>query len=99
MAFNSLGKLLPQRLKQTGIAREVGISQVIAMANELLNEVFGPETTDYQAQAISLKHRRLSIATMNASFRQELVMRERDFIYRLNQRAGKPMVEAIKVIL
>lgn len=99
MAFNSLGKLLPQRLRQTGVEREVLTSQVIIMANELLNDIFGPKTTDFQAQVISLKMRKLSIAAVNPAFRQELMMREKDFLFQLNQKVGRTVAEKIKFIL
>jgi len=99
MAFNSIGKLLPQRLRQAGLEREVQISQVIIMANDLLNELFGPQTTDYKAQAVSLKQKNLSIAAMNSSMRQELAIKERDFIFRLNKKIGKQMVERLRIVI
>ncbi len=99
MAFNSIGKLLPQRLRQTGVEREVLTSQVIAMANDLLNDIFGPNTTDFQAQVISLKMRKLSIAAVNPAFKQELAMREQDFLFQLNQKVGRTVAEKIKFIL
>lgn len=69
------------------------------MANAVLNEWFGPETTARVAQAISIKQRRLCIASLDAAMRQELKFREQELLSTVNKRVGVPCVEQIQILI
>jgi len=99
MAFTSLGKILPNRLRQAGIDHAVQASQVLFIADKLLDEWFGIGTTETNAKAISVKHRKLSIASMDAGLRQKLRMREKEYVSEVNKKAGQTVVEGIRILV
>ena len=99
MAFKSLGKLLPRHLKQAGIHRDVQASRIVTIANEILDEWFGKDTTSYNAKAVSIKYKKLSIASANASLRQELHFKKDDLRKEVNKRVGENIVEEIKIVI
>lgn len=99
MAFKKLGSILPKRLRQTGIHSGVQAARVIDVANNVLCELFGNEITKNQARAVSCRHKQLRIATMNASLRQELMVRQKDIIQRINKTLGQEYVERVVVVI
>lgn len=99
MAFSSLKDILPRRLKQAGIERDVSASRVVLIANELLNDIFGSQTTADKAKAVALKFGQLSIATTSASLRQELRFSEKDFVKKINDSLGKPQVKRLRFLV
>jgi hypothetical protein len=99
MAFKALGSLLPSRLRQSGIAQGVQAARVVEVANEALNEMFGPETTQTIAQAVSYKMRRLYVASLHASFRQELKFRQQEFTDYIGSRLGEGLVQEIQFVI
>lgn len=91
--------LLPQRLRQQGIERPIMAAQALDVANGVLNDWFGAETTALRAQAVSIKFKQLCIASLDAALRQELKLRERDLVLAVNQRLGATAVEGLKLII
>ncbi len=89
MAFTSLKKILPRRLKQAGIERGVQAAQVLQIANKVLDELFGSKTTAQHAQAASLKYKQLNIATVNASLRQEISLRQKEIVGKIMEQFDK----------
>lgn len=99
MAFKPLSTLLTGRLRQNGIAQGVQAAQIIETANEALNQMFGPETTQTIAQAVSYKMRRLYVATLHASFRQELKFRQQEFLSIISGKMGEGLIQEIQFVI
>lgn len=99
MAFKPLGSLLTGRLRQSGLAQGVQAARVVQVANEALNEMFGPQTTETLAQAVSYKMRRIYVASLHASFRQELKFRQDEFIQYICRRLGDGLVQEIQFVI
>lgn len=99
MAFSTLGSLLPQRLRQNGLERPVQAAAAVHIANQILDEWFGSDTTTTIAQAVSVKQRQICIASLDASMRHELKLREEELIEQINRRSGKLCVERLTVLV
>lgn len=99
MAFSGLGSIITKRLRQKGLERPVQSAVAIDAANVVLNEWFGPDTTASVAQAVSLKQRRLCIASLDAALRYELKLREPELLAAVNRRVGSPCVEQLSVLV
>ncbi len=91
--------MLPKRLRQNGLERPVQAAVAVDIANDVLNEWFGPETTAKSAQAVSLKQRRLCIASLDASLRHELKFREQELLEAVNKRVGVLCAEQLQILL
>lgn len=98
MAFQTMKSLLPQRLRQTGLERAVQAAQVIEAANRVLDTWFGRQTSERTAQAVSLRSRQLSVASLDAGIRHELRLREPDFIKAVNNTIGQPCVDCLRIV-
>ena len=99
MAFSTLGSLLPRRLRQNGLERPVQAAAAVEIANQILNEWFGADTSSTIAQAVSIKQRQICIASLDASMRHELKLREEELIAQINQRTGNPCVDRLAVLV
>ncbi len=91
--------LLPQRLRQQGIERPIVAAQTLETANHVLDDIFGAQTSQTRAQAVSIKFKQLSIASLDAALRHELKLREPELVRAINQRVGGPAVEGLKLLV
>ena len=99
MGFTSLGTLLPKRLQQAGLDRAVEATRVLFLADALLDEWFGRGTTASRAKAVSVKQKKLAIASLDASLRYQLRLRERELVSVINERSGKPMIDGLRILV
>ena len=99
MAFLSIGDLLPGRIKQSGLLRDIQAAIVLQKANSLLEEMFGEGVLQTGIKAVGVKFKILHVAVIGQPYYQELRMREQDYLSLLRQRLGNNMVEKIKIIL
>ncbi len=99
MAFQTMKNLLPQRLRQNGLAQPVRVAQAIETANQVLDEWFGAQTTELRAKAVSIKFKQLSIASLDAALRQELKLRERELVSAINSKIGDMAVERLRLLI
>lgn len=99
MSFQSLSLLLPKRLKQNGLSQPVIAAQAVEQANALLEQLFGQGVTQSRVQAVSVKYQRLCLACLDASLKQELKLREQEFVSLLNQRLGAPSVTQLQIVV
>lgn len=99
MGFQTMKSLLPQRLRQQGIERPIMAAQTLDTANLVLDDLFGAQTSQTRAQAVSVKFKQLSIASLDAAFRHELKLRERELVAAINQRLGGPAIEGLKLLV
>lgn len=90
---------MPGRLRQAGLAQGVQAARVVEVANEALNEMFGPETTQTIAQVVSYKMRRVYVASLHASFRQELKLRQPEFSEYIGRKLGPGLIEEIQFVI
>lgn len=91
--------LLPQRLKQTGLARAVHSAQAVEIANGVLNEWFGAQTSLEKARAMFIKNKQVCVASMDAGIRYELKLREREFVDAVNRKAGQVCADSLRVVV
>ena len=99
MSFNSIGSLLPQRLKQSGLHAGVQTAQVIQFTDELLDDLFGEGTSKEQAKAMAFKHGVLRIACMNSCLKQEVHLRQQEIISLLHKKFNSQMIRRIQIII
>ncbi len=99
MAFQTMKSLLPQRLRQNGLARAVQSAQAVGLANLVLDEWFGVHTSQTKAQAVSVKNKQLCVASVDAAIRYELKLREQEFVNAVNNKAGATCVGSLRVIV
>jgi len=99
MAFTQVSKLIPQRLRQNGVEREVLAASTIDMANKALEEMFGADITQQYARAVSCKYRKIYVAAVDATLRQEIKIREKELVAKINQFLQKDWVDSVQVFV
>ena len=98
MAITKISNILPQRLKQAGIEKGVRAAQILEISNKILDEMFGPDTSNFKARAIIFKQQQLHIATTIPSLQQELTMKKIKIINKVNGNIGKDVVKRLIVV-
>lgn len=99
VAFKKLGKLLPRQLRQAGIERDVNAARILEVANQVLDEVMGSDTSKKSARAAVYKFKVLKIATTDASLKNQIYLKKNELIQNINARLGADSVKKIQVII
>ncbi|MFH0856504.1 MAG: DciA family protein [bacterium] len=101
-----LDSLLKDSLARAGIKQQVDSALVLDKFMDVLREIFASEYTGERADEIlkdlnpmCLKNKILTVACLNNSLSQELKLREKTILYKLNSVLGKEFVEKIIFIL
>jgi len=95
MSFTSIGKILPQNIKQSGIGRQIESAMVAEEMNRILSGLFGKQIL-FKVSVVSFKDKALKLNSISSIIAQEIHLRERKIIARLNERFGEGTVEKIK---
>lgn len=102
MAIQTLGSLIGDSLARAGIKQQVDSALVLDKFTVVLREIFLKEYTVEHTNEILkelnplyLKNKVLTVASLNSSLSQELKLREKTILYRLNSDLGKSVVEKI----
>lgn len=102
MAIQTLGSLLSESLSRAGIKQQVDSALVLDKFTAVIREVFlneyAADHTDEilkELNPLYLKNKVLTIACLSSSLSQELKLREKTILYKLNSEFGKDVVEKI----
>jgi len=95
MPWNPLKMLLPTAINRLGAAKEVQAAFVIKAAQEALEEVLGASVAK-GAKATSFRDKTINIQTKNAIITQEIQMRQRQLIARVNKKTNAKLVFKIR---
>ena len=95
--MNSLSDLLKNRNLNSPLVRGVRAAQVIAAAEKILTEQFGPEIMTSAAPAY-YKNQILSIACLSSSAASEIRMRENSIIGSINQAVPGAQITKIRYL-
>lgn len=98
MSFSSLNNLLDKTLKRAGIYEQVVSSIVLDRFSEIVNEVMGEERAR-RVKGMYIKNKTLYAACLHPILAQELKMRERDILEKVNGGKEKKFIESIRYIL
>lgn len=89
-----LGDILNDSINRAGIKNQVSAALVLDKFSAIMKELLGEEiANDIFPQ--SLENNVLKIKCFNSSLRQEIKLREKTIIYKLNSAIGKTAVEKI----
>jgi len=101
-----LDSLLKDSLNRAGITKRVDSAFVMDKFNEVVCELLRKEMPDLSVEEIEkemqpmyIKNRILTVASLNPSLTQELKLREKEIVYRLNSSIGKDEVERIVFVV
>ncbi len=97
MPFQTLRSLLPKAIKKAGLARQVEAGLVCQEFDELAKDIF--KEISSQAKAIYFKDKILTIAVLNSVLAQEIKLRERYFIDKLNDKRGWDTVLGLRFLM
>ncbi|MEK7211677.1 MAG: DciA family protein [Patescibacteria group bacterium] len=95
MSFTSLGKLIPQNIKQSGFGRQIEAAMVLKELEQILCSIFG-DSVKYKIKIISFKDSAVKISSISSILAQEIQLREKKILARINQKFGEKTVERIK---
>ncbi|MBU4512827.1 DUF721 domain-containing protein [Patescibacteria group bacterium] len=98
MSFQLIGKLLPKSIKRAGLSRQVEASLICSEFDNLIKHVFSPQILN-QVKAMYFQNNTLTIAVLNSTLAQEIKLRERKIIGKLNNRFGKDVVLGLRFLM
>jgi hypothetical protein len=95
MSFTSIGKILPQNIKQSGIGRQIESAMVVGEMNRILCDFFGKQIL-FKVSVVSFREKTLKLNSISSIIAQEIQLRERKILGRLNEKFGAGTVEKIR---
>ncbi len=93
--MKSLASILQNKSFASPLLRGVSASLAVETANELLVGIFGAKIKEH-ASAAYLKNSVLSIACLGSTAAQEIRLREREIVDKINKKMGFSAVKKIK---
>ncbi len=98
MSFSSLGGTLRKSIRASGIEPQVIGAQTIEQFQHAAQEIFGMHIAG-RMNALYLKNKTLTVAVGSSVVGQELKLREKEIIQKLNASAGQNLVERIRFLV
>ncbi|MFH1030191.1 MAG: DciA family protein [bacterium] len=102
MAIKLNFSLLNDSINRAGIRKQVDSALVLEKFKEVIEKIFREAYSEDRAREILIdlkplhvKNKTLTIASLNPSLSQELRLREKSILYRLNSEIGKDAVKRI----
>jgi len=99
MSFQPLGDILKKNLQQAGIAEQVGASIVLEKFMKIVKEMWPNEDVTKQINPLYVKSRTLTVACLSSILAQDIKLKERTIIEKLNQEMGEKLVDRIRYLL
>jgi len=96
--LQTVGSLLPQSIRRSGIENQVLSAQIIQTFHEELKSLFGPRVLK-RVQAKNLRHKVLTVAVLNSVLAQEIRLHEGEIITNINTKYKKNLVERLRYLL
>jgi len=95
MSFTSIGKIIPQNIKQSRIGRQIEAAMAVREFEQILCSFFGKDIL-LKVRVISFKDKMFKLSSISSIIAQEIQLRERKILSRLNEKLGEGTVEKIK---
>lgn len=96
--LQTIGSILPQSLRRTGIEKQVLSAQIIQTFHEELKSLFGPRVLK-RVQAKYIRHKVLTVAVLNSVLVQEIRLHEGEIMAKINAKYKKILVERFRYLL
>lgn len=87
--------LLSRAVQKAGIGRQVEAAQVVEKFNEIITEMFGKNVLK-RARAVYLKDKILTVKCLSSVLVQEIYLKQKKIIDKLNRKFEKEVVSKIK---
>ncbi len=97
MAFTDFQSILSRNLRRNGIDRQVRDSVAIDVAARILHQILGEEGSPH-VRPVYIRYKTLHIACLSPSIAIYIGRVETMLIEAMNEAAGKPIVERIRVL-
>ena len=97
MSFIQISKVLNKRFQGTNLSKQVSATLVCEEFDKIILEIWG-DKINHQAQAMYLKDRILTIASLSSVVAQEIKLRERKLLELLAGKFGPGAVEGIRIL-
>ena len=95
--LQSLGNILQSSPSRSPLVKGVQAAMVVEAANNLIRDFWG-EAGERYARALYVKSKILTIACLSSSMAQEIKLREREIVEKLNRSQGAKMIEKVRCL-
>lgn len=95
MSFTSIGKIIPQNIRQSHIGRQIEAAMAVREFEQILCSFFGKDIL-LKVRVISFKEKTFKLSSISSIIAQEIQLRERKILSRLNEKLGEGTVEKIR---
>lgn len=102
MAIQKLGSLLEDSISRAGIRKQVNSSLILERFEKILTELLAQELGKEKMEKIKkdikplyVKNKVLTVASLNFCISQEIKLREKTILYKLNSEMGANLVDKI----
>ncbi len=96
--MDTIKNLLFRRIKQSGLARQVGSALLIEEFSKIITREFGPEIAK-KVSPLYIKNYVLNVACLSSVMSQELNFKKQQIIEELNAKAGAEFIKNIRIVL
>ncbi|MCX6745209.1 MAG: DUF721 domain-containing protein [Candidatus Parcubacteria bacterium] len=96
--MDSIKNLLSKRIKQSGLARQVGSALIIEEFSKIIIREFGQEIAR-KVRPLYLKNYILNVACLSSAMSQEINFKKSRIIAELNDKAGAEFIKNIRLII
>jgi len=93
----SLGKILQSKQTHSPLVRGIKAAMVVEFSNSIITEFWGEAGTRY-ARALYVKNKILTIACLSSAMTQEIKLREKEIVEKINSKNGGRVIEKIRCL-
>ena len=93
--FVPIKDLLPKSIKNAGIEKQVEAAMIIEKFHQILQEMFGRKAVG-RARAVYFKNGILTISSTSSVLIQEIYLKQKQIIKKINEKFGKIIVNNFK---
>ncbi len=97
MSFIEISKIINKKFGKSALAKNVTAALVCDEFNKIILEIWGDKMKN-MAQAMYLKDKVLTIACLSSVVTQEIKIKEKELISKLNDKFGSGVVERLRLL-
>lgn len=98
MPFIPIGDVVKKQIRAAGIEPQVQGARIVGAFSEIAKDILG-EHVAKKVQALYVKNATLTVAVLSSVVGQEIKLREREILDRLNAGSARPAVERIRFLV
>ena len=98
MTFIPIGDIMRKQIRASGIEPQVHGAQIVESFSAIARDILG-ERVAKKVQALYVKNATLTVAVLSSVVGQELKLREREILERINRGLERPAVERIRFLV